>query len=166
MKINLDDPNLTAFALGELRGPEAAEMEKAVAESAEAQTYVAETRQLAGMLRTEFRAELEDPKPLNILPLPEPRSFWSDAKWMSTAVAALLAICALMGAVLLSNRPPRQSRYVTQTSNLPARPAGPADVQMEVQSEPAAPAPPAAIARATPPMIANNEPEPAAELEA
>ena len=47
MKINLDDPNLTAFALGELSGAEQAAMEQAVASSPEAQEFVAETQQLS-----------------------------------------------------------------------------------------------------------------------
>ena len=47
MKINLDDPNLTAFALGELSGAEQAAMEQAVSSSAEAQSFVAKTQQLA-----------------------------------------------------------------------------------------------------------------------
>ena len=37
MKVNLDDPNLTAFALGELSDAERAAMEKMIAASPEAQ---------------------------------------------------------------------------------------------------------------------------------
>ncbi|MEP6820787.1 MAG: hypothetical protein ABI946_00395, partial [Chthoniobacterales bacterium] len=93
MKINLDDPNLTAHALGELSGDLRAEIEKAVLASAEAQVFVQETRQLATLLETEFAAELEQAarKPLNILPLSAPRSFWSDNRWASIGLAAVLA---------------------------------------------------------------------------
>src|ERR1700730_17183748 len=45
MKVNLDDPNLTAFALGELSADEHAKMAEAIAGSPEAQSYVAETQQ-------------------------------------------------------------------------------------------------------------------------
>ena len=57
MKINLDDPNLTAFALGELSDEEQAAMEQAVASSSEAQEFVAETQQLARLLRSDYAAE-------------------------------------------------------------------------------------------------------------
>ena len=56
MKINLDDPNLTAFALGELSGAEQAAMEQAVASSPEAQEFVAETQQLSRLLKSEYAA--------------------------------------------------------------------------------------------------------------
>ena len=55
MKINLDDPNLTAFALGELSGAEHAAMEEAVSSSAEAQAFVAETQQFARLLEVGVR---------------------------------------------------------------------------------------------------------------
>ena len=64
MKINLDDPNLTAFALGELSGAEKAEMEKAVAASPEAQEFVAETRELSLQLKSEYEAERSAPESL------------------------------------------------------------------------------------------------------
>lgn len=57
MKINLDDPNLTAFALGELPATEHAQMAEAVAASPEAQSFVAETQQFARMLRAEYEAD-------------------------------------------------------------------------------------------------------------
>ena len=47
MKVNLDDPNLTAFALGELPPDDHAKMAEAIADSPEAQNYVAETQQFA-----------------------------------------------------------------------------------------------------------------------
>jgi hypothetical protein len=104
MKINLDDPDLTAFALGELPESKRSAMEHALAGSAEAQEFVREVQELAGMVRSEFRRELEEPagKPSNILPLPQEQSFWSDSRWGSLAVAALLAICAVVAAVMLS----------------------------------------------------------------
>ncbi|MDQ3119905.1 MAG: von Willebrand factor type A domain-containing protein [Verrucomicrobiota bacterium] len=104
MKINLDDPNLTAFALGELSGAEKNAMEKAVAASAEAQARVEELQALARLVRGEFRRELQQAaeKPLSILPLLQQGNFWSDWRWASLAVAALLAICAVVAAVALS----------------------------------------------------------------
>lgn len=107
MKINLDDPRLTAFALGELSDEEAAAVTKAIADSPEAAAYVNETQRFADALRKEFHAELEEAKPLNIMPLPAPRSFWSDARWASIALAALLAIAAVIAMVALSNQPRR-----------------------------------------------------------
>ncbi|HEX4640995.1 MAG TPA: hypothetical protein VH252_06385, partial [Chthoniobacterales bacterium] len=61
MKVNLDDPNLTAFALGELSPDDHAEMAKAIADSPEAQSYVAETQQFARLLRAEYEADRQQP---------------------------------------------------------------------------------------------------------
>ncbi len=144
MKIDLDDPNLTAYALGELPEPEQSRVAAALAESPEAQQLVQETQQLARLLKTEFRSELDrgEEKPVNIMPLPQERSFWSDARWMSIGLAALLALAAVVAAVVLS-----QTRHggfaVADANRTDARPstASPGQdsvVQMEVQSEPAA----------------------------
>ncbi len=141
MKIDLDDPNLTAYALGELTEPEQSRIAAAMAESPAAQQFVRETQQLARLLKTEFRFESErtEAKPLNIMPLPQERSFWSDARWMSVAVAALLALSAVVAAIVLSNT--RQGRLAVaggKTSN-PQRLSSiqhDSVVQMEVQNEP------------------------------
>ncbi|CAN5809551.1 hypothetical protein BH20VER1_BH20VER1_02190 [soil metagenome] len=102
--MNLDDPKLTAFALDELPETERAAMARAVAASPDAQAFVQETHELAGLLRGEFRQDLRRAaaKPLNILPLPEERSFWPDSRWGSIGVAALLAMAAVVGAVVIS----------------------------------------------------------------
>src|SRR2546423_12224538 len=63
MKVNLDDPNLTAFALGELSADDHAKMAEAVAASPEAQTYVTETQQFARLLRAEYEADRQQPSP-------------------------------------------------------------------------------------------------------
>jgi Domain of unknown function (DUF3520)/von Willebrand factor len=131
--INLDDPKLTAYALGELSSIERTAMEKAMAGSPEAQAYVEEIRELAGSLRAEFADEAAATarRPFNILPLPSPRSFWSDARWMSLALAAMLAIAAVVAAVALS------ARFAQHHPAAAAHPRKEVDdgVQMEVQSE-------------------------------
>ena len=150
MKIDLDDPNLTAYAVGELPEPEQSRITAAVAESPEARQFVRETQQLARLLKAEFRSEFErvESKPLNIMPLPQARSFWSDARWMSVAVAALLALAAVVAAVVLSGTP--QDRLAVaggKTNNPPPSFSTLHDsvVQMEVQNEPAAAAPSAPL---------------------
>ena len=151
MNINLDDPNLTAYALGELSDPTRAEMEKAVSQSAEAQAFVQETRQMAALLENEFAAELAHAarKPLNIMPLPAPRSFWSDAQWLSIGLAALLAVCAVIAAVALSPRAHRGRAANARggISGLPRLATTPAEIQMEVTPEPTQSA-----------LLAQNEP--------
>ena len=74
MKINLDDPKLTAYALGELSGAERIELEKAIAESPEAQTYVDDLRGFSLRLKSEYDAEREAQEihPTNIIPIAEP----------------------------------------------------------------------------------------------
>jgi len=55
--ISGDDPRLTAYALGELSGDEAAEIESRVARAPEAARAVAEIRALAGRLESAFATE-------------------------------------------------------------------------------------------------------------
>ncbi|MEO5722538.1 MAG: VWA domain-containing protein [Chthoniobacterales bacterium] len=140
MKINLDDPNLTAYALGELPEPARAEMEKAVAASAEAQSFVRETREFATLLETDFALELKEAprKAINIFPLPETTSFWSDARWLSIGVAAFLAVCAVVAAVALSGLRGNLQTSVAdnrKTVGMPTTAATPAEVQMELLAE-------------------------------
>ena len=99
MKINLDDPKLTAYALDELAGGEKAEMEAAVASSPEAQEFVREVRQLSGALTAEYDAEREShpfPHP-NIVPMPQKDERWSISRRL--ALAAAIALFAVIGAV-------------------------------------------------------------------
>jgi Ca-activated chloride channel homolog len=102
MKINLDDPNLTAFALGELSGAEHAAMEEAVASSPEAQDFVAETQQLSRLLKSEYAADQNLPpeRSQNIIRMEEQRRLWSSTQWGS--LAAALAIFAVVGAFAVS----------------------------------------------------------------
>ena len=111
MKINLDDPNLTAFALGELPPTEHAKMAEAVAASPEAQSFVAETQQLSRMLRSEYEADRvatpADPAMAGRRPYPtvsmrmeEQRRSSSRYQWGS--LAAALAIFAVLGALAIS----------------------------------------------------------------
>ena len=102
MKINLDDPNLTAFALGELSGAEHAAMEQVVASSPEAQDFVAETQQLSRLLKSEYAAErhLPSERSQNIIRMEEQRRLWSSTQWGS--LAAALAIFAVIGAFAIS----------------------------------------------------------------
>ena len=96
MKVNLDDPNLTAFALGELSPDEHAKMTEAIADSPEAQSYVAETQQFARLLRAEYEADRQQPAdaapekqrriPL-VARMEEERRSWSRYQWGSLAAA-------------------------------------------------------------------------------
>ena len=103
MKINLDDPKLTAYALGELDEPERSAVAEAIAGSAEAQAFVKETQQLARMLRGEFGHELQQAsaKPRNIMPLPEERATWPETRWSSLALAAVVGVGAIVAAVVI-----------------------------------------------------------------
>src|SRR5438067_911912 len=62
MPPNIDDPRLTAFALGELDGPEyamdRAEMRSLVARDSEARGFVEELRTTAATLRSELSLEI------------------------------------------------------------------------------------------------------------
>ena len=102
MKINLDDPNLTAFALGELTGAERAAMEQTVASSPEAQEFVAETQQLARLLQADYAADAQLPSERlpNVVAMREQRRLWSSTQWGS--LAAALVIFAVIAAFAIS----------------------------------------------------------------
>ncbi len=106
MKVNLDDPNLTAFALGELSADEHAKMAEAVAASPDAQTFVAETQQFARLLRAEYEADRQLPKSdvsekrPYLMRMEEERRESSRFQWGS--LAAALAIFAVLGALVIS----------------------------------------------------------------
>jgi Ca-activated chloride channel homolog len=56
-KINLDDPKLTAFALGELEGEEAIQMKQVIDQDPEAKKHVDEIRATASLLSEELKKE-------------------------------------------------------------------------------------------------------------
>ena len=100
MKVNLDDPNLTAFALGELSADDHAKMAEAVADSPEAQTYVAETQQFARLLRAEYEADRQQQpaprSPIVVRMEEERRASW---RYQWGSLAAALAIFAVIAAI-------------------------------------------------------------------
>lgn len=101
MKMNLDDPKLTAYALDELGGAEKAAMEAALSASPEAQEFVSEVRLLSADLRAEYEIERETQPmaPGNIVPLEQKDEPWSISRRL--ALAATIALCACLGAVAI-----------------------------------------------------------------
>ena len=138
MKVNLDDRNLTAFALGELSPEGQARMAEAIAESPEAQSYVAETQQLARVLRAEYEADrlqsLADAsgKRPQRRPYAErmevERRSWSRYQWGTLAAAlAMFAVIAAVAITTIQRESGRLSLGVTdnpkpaaQSHDLPA----------------------------------------------
>jgi protein with von Willebrand factor-like domain/uncharacterized protein DUF3520 len=110
--MNLDDPKLTAYALGELANAERKAIENGLAKSPAAQAAVGKTRQIAEELKSAFRAELLcEHQRRNVLPLPYGRLFWSERRWPATAIAALL-LASLSIAALTVWRTTRSSNPV------------------------------------------------------
>ena len=110
MNMNLDDPKLTAYALDELNEPERSTIARAVADSPEAQEFVKETREMAGLLKSEFTSELEKEEasaPANIIDIHDDPWFWSIARPLS--IAAILALCALVAGVAVFSTIRRES---------------------------------------------------------
>ena len=106
--MNVDDPKLTAYALDELDEPARSAIARATADSREAQRFVAETQELAEALRSQYRLELQRglvaPGKLTAI---QGDPFWSKAGPL--AVAALIAVLAVVGAVILSSNESRSS---------------------------------------------------------
>lgn len=101
MSVNLNDPKLTAYALGELDGPELREMEELVNKSEEARKYVQEVRQTAEMLQSELKSEpqpsLDDAQRAKVIGRAD-RSSWS--LWWKPAIGFAVAAVATFVVVL------------------------------------------------------------------
>src|SRR6266581_8229163 len=106
--MNVDDPKLTAYALNELDEPEQSAIARATADSPEGQRFVAETQELARALRSQYRLELHR----GLIAPGKLAAIHGDAFWSKTgtlAIAALLAVLAVVGAVVFSNNESRPS---------------------------------------------------------
>src|SRR5262249_20135659 len=100
--MNVDNPKLTAYALDELDDPERATIARATADSPEAQRFVAETQELARALRSQYRLELQR----GLIVPGKLTAIQDDAFWSRTgplAIAALIAVLAVAGAVMFSS---------------------------------------------------------------
>jgi Ca-activated chloride channel family protein len=129
--MNLDDPKLTAFALGELDEPEKSTIGRAVADSAEAQHFIDEIRDLSRALKNEYVADLAReepgpaPAPANLADIRDDPWFWSIVRPLS--IAAVITICALVAALVVFSH--KKETLVTgiEPINLPRN----SDVQAE-----------------------------------
>jgi hypothetical protein len=119
--MNVDDPKLTAYALDELDEPERSAIARATADSPEVQRFVAETQEFARALRSQYRLELQR----GLVASGKLTGIQGDAFWSKTgplAIAALIAVLAVVGAVMFSNY---ESRFSSPSrSNLPGHLAG------------------------------------------
>jgi Ca-activated chloride channel family protein len=144
MKVNLDDPNLTAFALGELSADDHAKMAEAIADSPETQSYVAETQQFARLLRAEYEADRQQPAPRApiVVRMEEERRASSRYQWGS--LAAALAIFAVIAAIAFSTIQ-RESGTLSKRladspkTKAPVEAVPEPTVEFEVAQQPAAP---------------------------
>ena len=123
--MNLDDPKLTAFALDELDEPERSIIARSVAESAEAQRSVDETRELARALKNGYAADLENETPeskpvrANLNDIHDDPWFWSIARPL--AIAAVIAVAAVFaGAAVLSLNRARLTVASVESGKTPA----------------------------------------------
>jgi Ca-activated chloride channel family protein len=155
MKMNPDDPKLTAYALGELEEPERSTVARAVAESSEAQRVVDDIRDLAGALKTEFATELEKEMPAlagshgvggsrSLIDIRDDPWFWLIARPL--AIAAVLAVLAVVSGVAVFSLRHENLRVAQgHRIELPVGPK-PADVEGEFEmpdkiAAPSAPTP-------------------------
>jgi Domain of unknown function (DUF3520)/von Willebrand factor len=106
--MNIDDSKLTAYALDELDGPERSAITRAIADFPEAQRFVAETQELARALRSEYGLELQR----GLVAPGKLTAIQDDAFWSKTgplAIAALIAVLAVVGAIAFSGNESRMS---------------------------------------------------------
>ena len=101
--MNLDDPKLTAHALDEVDEVERTAIARTTAASPELQRFVADTQKLAGLLRAGYGLELEkEALAKKKVAAVHEEDFWSKAGPL--AIAALLAVLAVVGALALSSK--------------------------------------------------------------
>src|SRR6478736_7281084 len=116
--MNVDDPKVTAYALDELDESERSAIARATADSPEMQRFVADTQDLARALRSQYRLELQ-----RGLVAPEKlRTFHGDTFWPNAgplAIAALIAVLAVVGAVMFSGN---ESRISARSGSSLSRP--------------------------------------------
>jgi Ca-activated chloride channel family protein len=171
MKMNLDNPKLTAYALGELDEPERSTIARAVAESAETQRLVDEIRELASALKSEFAAELQKEIPplagsrkdafqgahgvggSSLIDIRDDPWFWLIARPL--AIAAVLALLAVVSGVAVFSLRHENGRVadIQGIAHLPAR-TEPAIVEGEFQPPTEAPASPAVTPSSRLPFVA------------
>ncbi len=100
--MNVDDPKLTAYALDELDAPERSAIARETADSPDVQRVVTETQNLARTLRSQYRVELQR----ELIAGGKLTAIHGDAFWSKAgplAIAALLAVLAVVGAVVFSS---------------------------------------------------------------
>jgi hypothetical protein len=106
--MNVDDPKLTAYALDELNESERSAIARATADSPEVQRFVADTQDLARALRSQYRLELQR----ELISREKLTAIHGDAFWSQAgplAIAALIAVLAVVGAVVFSSNQSRIS---------------------------------------------------------
>jgi Ca-activated chloride channel family protein len=132
--MNIDDPKLTAFALGELDEPEKSRIARAVTESPDAQRLVDEVRELSGALKNEFASELKSEKaPANVIDIRDDPWFWSIGRPL--AVAAVLALLAVVSGVAVFSFRRESVRFAQAESiRLPSVPPKLPEVEGEIQA--------------------------------
>src|SRR5579864_3121420 len=130
--MNIDDPKLTAFALDELDEPERSIIAREIADSPEAQRFVDETREIARGLKNEFATELETSPnkkaaaPASLIDIRDDPWFWSIERPL--AIAAVITVCAILGAIIIGKYKSRNDSTVTAGGNF-----------TDIQAEEAAP---------------------------
>jgi len=132
--MNIDDPKLTAFALGELDEAEESRIARAVTESPEAQRLVDEMRELSAALKNEFASELKSEKaPANVIDFRDDPWFWSIGRPL--ALAAVLALLALISSVAVFSFRRESVRFAqAEAIRLPSVQPKLPDVEGEIQA--------------------------------
>jgi hypothetical protein len=106
--MNVDDPKLTAYALDELNESERSAIARATADSPEVQRFVADTQDLARVLRSQYRLELQR----ELISREKLTAIHGDVFWSQAGplgIAALIAVLAVVGAVVFSSNQSRIS---------------------------------------------------------
>jgi hypothetical protein len=131
--MNIDDPKLTAYALGELPESQRAEVERFLTESSEAENLVRETKEFARLLQEEYSGGKAAPgKRANLIDIGDDPWFWSRARPLG--IAAVITIFALVGAIMIGTYKSRRDSAEAGDGRFEY-----ADVEREGKAQPGAP---------------------------
>ena len=120
--MNVDDPILTAYALGELSEEERPRVAAEVANSPEAQRYVTELQEFGRTLQTAYGSEqeAESVRRANLIDIRGDRWFWSIARPLT--IAALIAVAAVIAALGVGTYKRQSARALAYSPSTEGRP--------------------------------------------
>jgi Ca-activated chloride channel homolog len=136
MKIDLNDPQLTAYALGELHGQEAEQMKQRISKDPEAQKYVEDIQATAKFVSEELAKEtvdgLEPGKRAELLRAEPKKKWFQRTQWIAgLSVMATASLAVVVSLKVYKASDSEQPQALTNVQQVTQMAAAEPDVQIE-----------------------------------